>query len=105
MLLGKAVEADRDGVQSGPQQTFEPGRSQRQTVGNHAPGILPAIELQPDLLQIPAHQHLATRQDDQQAVGIHVRSDLGVEHPEEIRGGAYPLCPPPCDSRSRSGGS
>ena len=84
VLAFESVEADRHRAQAGPQQRLEPCGRQGHAVGDHSPRIAAPRDLGTCPLEVLAHEHLASRDDDQHIGRIDMRGNLLVEYTQEI---------------------
>ena len=71
-------------MQSCTQQTLETFGRECQRISNYSPRVASSVEFQTRTLQIFAHKHLATRNDDHHLVRIDVRCDLLIDHAQKI---------------------
>ena len=81
----EAVEAHGDAVHAASHKACQALLVEQVAVGNHAPGVAAAVELQTHLFDIGTQQRLAAGKDDKSLVGVYVRRDA-VDNPEEVGG-------------------
>lgn len=86
VVVGKAVEADGDGMEPRSQKALQAFGGEVKAIRHHAPGIATAVERQPHLLQVVAHQRFAAGDDDVHFVRIDVRRQT-IHYSQEVFGG------------------
>ena len=75
MVVGKTVQTDGHGMQSGFQQALQAGSAQIKAIGHHPPRITALIQCQPYLFQILAYQRFTSRNDNIHLVWIYMWSN------------------------------
>ena len=84
MVVFESVAGDGERTQSGVRQFAETTRRQRQSVGNHAPGITALHECSADLSQVLTHERFTAGDDDEHFVGVDVWSYFRIQNMEKI---------------------